>query len=84
MNSRSGLVAALATLTLAAGIESASALDESAERIEQLQSYSVTQLYLELDAVRSVDPDSPLVGVITSRLVALGTPENPVDDDVPY
>jgi hypothetical protein len=75
MESRIGLAAALAAITLAAGIESASAVEYVAETESNLarieSATSADELRVELDALRITDPSGPMVGTITRHIIRL-------------
>jgi len=75
------LVAALAALTLAAGIsgtqaqENCLALEAQVQAIESISSPTV--LEEELAKARAIGPDCPIIGIIMARLVELNRPQPP-------
>jgi hypothetical protein len=76
MDRKLGLSAALAALVLAAGIESVAALETACagvyadqQRIEA--TVSVADLRSELELLRATDPNSPLICLLLSRIIAL-------------
>ena len=75
MESKIGLAAALAAITLAAGIELASAVEYVATselnlaRVESAT--SADQLRAELDVLRMTNPSDPMVGTITRHIIRL-------------
>ncbi|WP_187970596.1 hypothetical protein [Aquibium microcysteis] len=76
MDSKIGLAAALAALSLAAGIETAVAVeyvvdsDVGLARIEALT--SADALRDELHTLLSINPTDPMVGTITRKIILLG------------
>lgn len=79
MDRKTGLAAALAAIVLAAGIESASAIEvvtafePERQRIET--STSIADLQLELDQLRAADPNHPLIAFLMGRIIALSQPD---------
>jgi hypothetical protein len=86
MEGRIGLAAALAAITLAAGIESASAVEYVAETESNLarieSATSADELRVELDALRMTDPSGPMVGTITRHIIRLAQVRTAVNANV--
>lgn len=80
MMNKLGLAAALATLTMAAGMGPASAIDTCAELQAQVSSIktirSVATLKAKLEKLRLEDPTCPVIDVIVAQIAAVSTPRH--------
>ena len=79
MDRKHKLAAALSALMMAAGIDAASAIESPAdtiaaaqERIENMA--SLTDLQAELEVLREIDPNHPLLALLMSRIVEVSQP----------
>lgn len=84
-----GLAAALAAIVLAAGIESADAVEYVAESelgLARIESASADALRDELHALLSTNPTDPMIGTITRHMMRLAQlrilPANIVTDAI--